>query len=326
MAATLIALLTVACSTWIAVRYRRDIGRARRRITSGSTVVETSRGPIEYAVAGTGPAVLVVHGAGGGFDQGLDIATTQIAGGVRAVAMSRFGYLRTPVPRDASPAAQADAHAALLDALHIGRAAVVGVSAGAPSAMQFALRYPDRTRALVLIVPAAYPTHIEQRAEGAMPRGTSRATRFLFDAVLKSDFFFWAAARLARRTMMRAILGTPPAVVATASRDERARLAVVLDHIFPISPRRLGLLNDAATVPRLPRFPLEDIRVPTLVIGVADCLYGTFEGARFTADHIPGARFIGFPSGGHLWVGHHHEVLAEVSTFLNAQLAERRSA
>jgi pimeloyl-ACP methyl ester carboxylesterase len=52
--------------------------------------------------------------------------------------MSRFGYLRTPLPADASAAAQADAHACLLDALGIRRAAIVGASAGAPSAMQFA--------------------------------------------------------------------------------------------------------------------------------------------------------------------------------------------
>ena len=32
-------------------------------------------------------------------------------------APSRFGYLRTPLPSDASPAAQADAHSCLLDAL-----------------------------------------------------------------------------------------------------------------------------------------------------------------------------------------------------------------
>jgi hypothetical protein len=40
-----------------------------------------------------------------------------------------------PLPPDASPAAQADAYACLLDARRIERAAVIGASAGAPSAM-----------------------------------------------------------------------------------------------------------------------------------------------------------------------------------------------
>ena len=72
------------------------------------------------------------------------------------IAVSRFGYLRTPLPEDASAAAQADAHACLLDALNIKRAAVLGTSAGGPSSLQFALRHPGRTAALVLLVPAAY--------------------------------------------------------------------------------------------------------------------------------------------------------------------------
>jgi hypothetical protein len=45
--------------------------------------------------------------------------------------MSRFGYLRTPLPKDAAPAAQADAHACLLDALHLSRVPILGISAGA---------------------------------------------------------------------------------------------------------------------------------------------------------------------------------------------------
>src|SRR6185503_12072375 len=104
----------------------------------------------------------------------------------RVIAMSRFGYLRTPLPADASPAAQADAHACLLDALKISRAAVIGASAGAPSSMQFALRHPDRCSALVLLVPAAYVP----RADSAPSMKTPAWTKFLFDTALRSDFLF----------------------------------------------------------------------------------------------------------------------------------------
>jgi CubicO group peptidase (beta-lactamase class C family) len=51
--------------------------------------------------------------------------------GFRIIAPSRIGYLRIPLPQDASPAAQADAYACLLDALNISKVAVVGVSAEA---------------------------------------------------------------------------------------------------------------------------------------------------------------------------------------------------
>ena len=128
--------------------YQRDIRQARERVSTGSRMAHTPCGPIEYALAGDGPAVLVVHGAGGGFDQGLDFVEPLVSSGFRVIRMSRFGYLRTPLPADASAAAQADAHACLLDALGIERAAIMGASAGAPSSLQFALRHPARCSAL----------------------------------------------------------------------------------------------------------------------------------------------------------------------------------
>jgi 2-hydroxy-6-oxonona-2,4-dienedioate hydrolase len=227
--------------------------------------------------------------------------------------MSRFGYLRTPLPADASAPAQADAHACLLDALDIERAAVVGASAGAPSSLQFALRHPDRCTALVLLVPAAYVP----RVGDAGPLKTPAWTEFLFATALRSDFLFWAATRLARSTMIEAILATPLTVMRDAAADEQARVGEVLKHVLPVSPRRHGLLNDAAVVASLQRYDLERIAVPTLLIGVEDCLFGTFEPARYMAEHISGARFIHYETGGHLWVGHHGEVVAEIAAFLS---------
>jgi 2-hydroxy-6-oxonona-2,4-dienedioate hydrolase len=293
--------------------YRHDIDTARARASTGSRIVETRCGPIEYAVAGEGTPVLVVHGAGGGFDQALNFATPLVKRGFRIIAMSRFGYLRTPLPVDASAQAQAAAHVCLLDAIQVRRAAIIGASAGAPSSMKFALQYPERTTALVLLVPAAFVPRPGQDA----PLRTPPGTEFLFNTALRSDFLFWAASRTARQTVVRAILATPPALIATASLEDKERIAQVLESILPVSQRRLGLLNDAAITSTLSRYDLEHIGAPTLVISTADDLFGTFDGARYTADHIAGARFIGYPSGGHLWVGHQQDVLSEISNFLS---------
>jgi pimeloyl-ACP methyl ester carboxylesterase len=312
--AILILVLLVAAG-FIAltyVSYERDIRRARERVSTASRIAQTACGPIEYAMAGDGPPVLVVHGAGGGFDQGLDFGEPLAAKGFRVIAMSRFGYLRTPLPADASAAAQADAHACLLDALRIRRASIIGASAGAPSAMQFALRHPERTDALVLMVPAVYVP----RPEGAAPVKTPPGTQFLFDTALRSDFLFWAAIRFAPSIVIRAILATPPAVVANASADEKARIDEMMERILPVSTRRLGLLNDAAVTSSIPRYALERIAIPTLTISMADDLFGTFDAARYTAEQIRRARFIGYPSGGHVWVGHHDEVMREIAAFL----------
>ncbi len=77
-------------------------------------------------------------------------------GGKGWIAVSRFGYLRSDLPADASTAAQADALAGLLDALGIDRVAILAMSGGVPPALQFAARHPDRTRALVLLSSAPF--------------------------------------------------------------------------------------------------------------------------------------------------------------------------
>ena len=293
-------------------RYRREIREQRRRVAGGSEIARTRCGPIEYAVAGSGAPILLVHGAGGGYDQGLLLGASLAARGFQVIAMSRFGYLRTPLPLDAFPEAQADAHACLLDALGLGRVAVMGASAGAPSAMQFALRHPDRSSALVLLVPAAWAP----RAGGAPPVKTPPGGQLLFETALKSDFLFWAAIRLARPLVMRGILATPPEVVKTADVAEQARVAEMLEQILPVTARRDGLINDATVIPALQRYDLERIVAPTLAISTEDDLFGTYECARYTAEHVPGARFLGFPSGGHLCAGHNEEITEEIAALL----------
>lgn len=314
---SLIALLVVLALALAGVliysNFRRDLAQARERVALGSQMAATACGPIEYASAGSGPAVLVVHGAGGGYDQGLDLSRELVARGLRVVAMSRFGYLRTPMPKDASPAAQADAYACLLDALHIRRAAIVGASAGAPSSIQFALRHPDRLSALVLLVPVTYVPRPGGAPSLRMPPGT----QLLFRTVLDSNFFFWAAPRVAHDALLRTVFATPPEVVHNASPAERARAERLMQNVLPVNERRLGLLNDAAIVTALPRYDLERITAPTLALSVADDLFGTYDAARYTAEHIPKARFVSYPSGGHLWIGHHEEVSAEIAAFVH---------
>jgi 2-hydroxy-6-oxonona-2,4-dienedioate hydrolase len=311
---SVVLLLAVVAVAAVYLGYRRDMNRALERISAGSRLAQTPCGPIEYASEGEGDAVLIVHGAGGGIDQGMDAAKA-LAAGFRVIAMSRFGYLRTPLPADASPAAQADAHACLLDALGIKRAAIIGASAGAPSSMQFALRHPDRCSALVLLVPAAYVP----RPGGAPSLKTPEWTELVFDTALRWDFLYWASIRLAQTALVGAMLATPPEVLETAGADERARAAQMLEHTLPVSARRLGLVNDARVTLTLPRYELERIRVPTLAISVADDRFGTYDAARYTAEQIPGARFLGYPTGGHVWIGHHKEIMGEIAAFLARQ-------
>lgn len=304
------ALATLAAGViWIVASYDRDIGAARQRVSIGSAVAQTKCGPIEYAERGKGPPVLVVHGAGGGFDQGLLLGNGLTDHGYRVIAMSRFGYLRTPLPADASAEAQADAHACLLDALGIDRAPVLGVSAGGPSTIQFCLRHPDRCSAMILMVPLAYPAQAADR----LPR---RAHVYL-ERVTQSDFLMWAGARILRTTMVETVLGTPGDHVRVASEAERRRVYGMLDLILPVSSRAQGLINEGAVASALRPLPLERISAPALIASVRDDGYGTYAGAQYTAEHVPGARFIGYSSGGHMLVGHEAEFGSEMLRFLD---------
>jgi pimeloyl-ACP methyl ester carboxylesterase len=308
----LFAVLILLFAAFVWFTYSRDIRAARELVATGSKIARTPCGMIEYADVGpvqAAPAILAIHGAGGGFDQSLDLARDFNVAGYRVVAPSRFGYLRTPLPKDASVEAQADAHACLLDALGLQKVVVVGGSMGAPSAMQLCLRHPERCRALVLLFPMAYEPG---SAAGALPTGVAK---FVMDTTLRSDFAFWAGSKLARDTMIKIIAATPPAVVKNASPDEQERVLRVIRDIEPISRREQGLRNDAAVAPTLPRYDLEHLAVPTLVVAAEDDLYGTYVRGRYTAEHIPGARFVGFPTGGHLLVGHRDDVTAVVNEF-----------
>ena len=164
----------------------------------------------------------------------------------------------------------------------------------------------------MLLVPALYVPRDADAPSVHAPPGLE----LLFDTVLKSDFLFWAAMQLARDTMLKTVLATPPERVAEASATEQAGVAKFLEHLLPVSPRRLGLLNDAAVLRNIERYELERVRAPMLIVGAEDDLFGIFDVARYTAAEIAGARFIGYAEGGHLLVGHHQETVAEIEAFL----------
>jgi pimeloyl-ACP methyl ester carboxylesterase len=291
--------------------FRSDMRAARSRLAGQSRLVATACGPVEMAESGSGPPALVVHGMAGGFDQGMMAGRAVLGDGYRVIAPSRFGYLRTPLPADASHVAQADTLASLLDALGIPRAVVLAVSAGAQSATHLALRHPQRVQALVLITPAL---HLPPKP-GIPPE--SGPPGLVLDYVLASDFLVWAISHLAPNLLVR-VAGVPPSLDRQITPQFRKQL---VDGFFPASARHVGLAHDIrTTIPIAPDLPIEQLRMPVMLVSAADDPYNTADVVRYSAPRIPGAKMVILESGGHVLVGQDDLVRQEVQGFLGAQV------
>src|SRR5262245_24055566 len=87
--------VAVVCALFI---HDRNAILAKRQLLS--TLVATSRGPIEYAEIGRGRPVLYMHATPGGYDQMLLVLRAEygdVGPPFRAIVPSRPGYLRTPI-------------------------------------------------------------------------------------------------------------------------------------------------------------------------------------------------------------------------------------
>jgi 2-hydroxy-6-oxonona-2,4-dienedioate hydrolase len=311
-------LVVFAGLAWAYISFRIDLDAAQDRLRGTSKIIQTKSGPIEYAEAGSGPVVLMVHGAGGGFDQGIELGTPLVDRGYHVIAMSRFGYLRTPTPADATLAAQVDAHSALLDALKIKKVTIMGVSAGGPSALQFAIQYPNRTSALILMVPLTYkPPDVQQSA----PQLSPIAEKWLL-AIVGSDFVYWTMKKLVPQEVYRIVLAVQPEIINSASEIEKKRVVLFMNHILPISQRVIGIKNDAVMSSTLEPFDLKKVIAPTLLLIARDDLYGTFASSQYTAERIAGSKFIAYDVGGHMLVGHFDNVFQEINQFLKLNTTE----
>jgi len=285
-------------------RYRCDMNAARARLTTVDRhAISTRWGVVEYAERGSGDPVLVVHGIFHNCVGGL-LSVRDLLPDRRVIAPSRFGYLGSSMPPNATPAAQADALAALLDALGIGQIDVIGLSAGATSALQLALRHPERVKHLAVLVGnlLGSPTAVVQPSLAK-----------LFNRQLP----LWVLRTFAPSMMVRLVAGLPKGF-AMSSEDARF-VTEFIDSLFPVSPE--GVDFDAfVSNADVNDYNLEAISVPTLIAHTKDDQLASHEASKRAAERIPGARFVSLESGGHLMLGQMKSVRDQLADFF----AERR--
>ena len=305
----ILILVPVALAA-IYAAHAREMQAIEARLERASTLMPGPFGPMEYAMGGSGPAVLAVHGAGGGFDQGALMAQAFIGDDFHWIGPSRFGYLRSPLPEDASTAAQADAFAALLDGLGIDRVAIVAISGGVPPALQFAARYPERTAALVLLSSAPHTPYTLEEQGLPIPA-------WLYQALFSSDFPYWVLSKIARPAL-EGIYDARPELRDGMSDEEHVFLSGMVDLFQPVTQRLDGVRNEGAAIDPAAHYDLAAITAPTLIIHSRDDGLNPFEIAQGLAREIAGAELVPLESGGHLMLGHHDAVRTRVNAFLTA--------
>jgi len=283
-------------------------------------------GPVEYQKKGQGPVVLSLHGGFGGYDQGMLIAEHLLYRGFTIIAVSRPGYLRTPLSVGQTLAAQADAMVGLMDVLKIKRAAVLGFSAGAPVAAQIAIRHPSRLWALVLECVGAHPDQAPEyqimlEVLKDLPAANQNEGSWAVDQLAHDNpsaalpFFFNFDTVLDGPALVQRenwVLSQP---------GQLAFFKRLVDSLSPMGPRRAGTINDIEGVDPYGSLALEKIRATTLMVQAREDDSGDYPEALKIKARIPNVRMITVEDSGHfIWLGVHANAWeARLANFLRQQ-------
>lgn len=304
-------ILLLLAGIWTSWRFEQWKKQRLAALDAGSKVVKTAAGPVEYTDFGSGPVVLVSHGAPGGYDQAALIGRDLAKNGFRVIAPSRPGFLRTPLETGILFEDQADTLAALLDKLGIPRASVLGFATGAQVAARFALRHPDRTDALVLLSPV---TTAYQRDPNSNPR------QLLADAALfktTGDMGSWLFAGKAQsdpRWMLDRVLPADTTLDSAGRKKladfvlaDPAQLAFFRDLVAtqaPLQPRESGTRNDLLLARALDPVAYENLQPPVLLVrGGADAAAEWTSLGPIT-EKLPSAKVLTVKGAGQLvWLG-----------------------
>jgi pimeloyl-ACP methyl ester carboxylesterase len=286
------------------LKYRTTMSKNLRRLNSiPSQVYNSKHGDVEYLLRGDGPTILVSHGITGGVDQAMGLTKDYLGDGYRLLFVSRFGYLKSSLPDNASPELQATVYKELLDCLGIERAFVFGNSAGGTSAIHFAIKYPEKCKGLILV-----------SSNAPLDGPSGHPPNFVW----KSNFLYWFMMKLLGKSMLKMFV--PKNVTKNLSKQEINQL---IDGIYfsalPVTKRTKGILFDLLiSNPSINKeLALDVISSPVLIINSVDDPATLIEGARTLANRIKTSKLLTFESGGHLLLGHEKEIKGNIREFVS---------
>ena len=249
-----------------------------------------------YRMAGSGPALLLVHGIGDS-SVSWEPVMDRLAESFTVVAPDLLGHGDSAKPRaDYSVAAYANGMRDLLDVLDLDRVTVVGHSLGGGVAAQFAYQYPERCERMVLVATGGVAREVNPLLRlGSLP--------FAELALLPLQL---PPVQMAGRTLLRT-LGT---IGTDIGRDAEA--LVRLFDALPDSAARGAFSRTLRSVVdwRGQVVTMRDraylsAEVPVLLVWGARDAVIPVEHAELAALALPGARLEIFDDAGHF--PHHHD-------------------
>lgn len=150
---------TIAAAAGALLFTKRTTRKVEALVPPDGRMVEVAGQRLHVAEAGTGPALLLIHGLGGQMRSFGPDLVEELARDFRVIRVDRPGSGYSP--RDAGTAAdlrtQAGVMAGLIDELDLGRPWLVGHSLGGALALTTAVLHPDKVGGLLLIAPASQP-------------------------------------------------------------------------------------------------------------------------------------------------------------------------
>jgi pimeloyl-ACP methyl ester carboxylesterase len=261
---------------------------------------------IAYQVVGEGPLDLVlVHGWVQSFDQGWDFEPMErfyrrLASFSRLILFDKRGTgLSDRVTLDDLPTLETrmDDMRAVMDAVDVQRAAVLGHSEGGAMCALFAATYPERTQALVMVGSAARTRWAPDYPLGATDEELEELERSILEG--------WNA------DLVRSLLQKLAPSIADDEELVRVYTRAAARAASPTAAAALTRMSAMVDV----RHVLPVIRVPTLVLHRANEVLA--EPSRYVGERIPGARVVELPGDDHMpWMGDQDRVLDEIEEFL----------
>jgi pimeloyl-ACP methyl ester carboxylesterase len=251
-----------------------------------SGYAEVNGTKLYYETAGTGPAIVLIHGSFGD-RRHWDFQFKEFAKRYRVIRYDVRGYGKSSLPDPDIAYTDSEDLGQLMDFLKVDKAHVCGLSMGSIIAIDFVLTHPDRSSSLIVIGPRvagdgapeyrtlnpdSVNTGISEIVEIVKKRGAKEGT----DSLWTGDNPLSRAVRSHKTREALLKMGYEYSWWRYLHANKRSQA-------FPTAIKKLN-----------------EIKIPTLVVTAEYDLTLCKNVAKIIADQVPGAKLVSIAGAGHI--------------------------